>query len=99
MAIVWQMAGKFREGMLQQARDQFMRLKPEFDTAKGFRRAQILANENSRQIQFLTYWDNYDDSAAFFKARAGNVTEPITPYVEDMGTVVCSAVLFEYNLR
>ncbi|MFO1318242.1 MAG: hypothetical protein U1F52_01330 [Burkholderiales bacterium] len=99
MAIVWQMAGRFVDGRLDEARAEFLKLKPLFDSTKGFLRAQILANENGRQIQFLTWWANYDDSVAFFKAQGTELMTPMSPYLEEMGTVVCSAVLFDYGPR
>lgn len=97
MAIVWQMAGKYREGMFDKAQAAFANLKPFFDSAPGLLRAQILANENSRQIQLLTYWVDHEQSVAFFREHGLQVTRPLAPFLEDMGTIVCSAITFDYS--
>jgi hypothetical protein len=97
MAVVWQMAGKFRPGMLEQVHAEFRRLRPLFESTPGFLRAQIFANETSRQLQLLTFWDSYETSVAFFKGSGPDLMKPFSPYVEDMGTVVCSAVTYEFN--
>lgn len=97
MAIVWQMAGKYREGMFDKAQAAFAALTPVFDSAPGLIRAQILANENSRQIQLLTHWQSHAQSVAFFREHGLEVTRPLAPYLEDMGTIVCSAITFDYS--
>ena len=99
MAVVWQMAGKFREGQLDGVRNEFLRLSGLFESTPGFLRAQVLVNEKGRQLQILSYWGTYEQSVAFFKGPGLEVMKPFTPYVEEMGTVICSALAAEYNKR
>lgn len=92
MSVVWQIAGKMKKGQFEPLREAFGILSARFEGAQGFERVQLLVNHKQLQVQFLTYWTDFDASSRFFKAMGPDFWKPLSPYTEETGTVLCSVL-------
>ena len=92
MPVVWQIAGKMKKGQFEPLRDEFNRLATRFEGAEGFERAQLFVNHKQLQVQFLTFWSEFEASARFFRAAGPDFWQPLARHTEETGTVVCSAI-------
>jgi heme-degrading monooxygenase HmoA len=99
MSVVWQIAGKMKEGQFEPLRDAFGKLARRFEGAEGFERAQLFVNHRQLQVQFLTYWSEFDASARFFKAMGSDFWQPLAKHTDESGTVVCSSVECDISAR
>jgi heme-degrading monooxygenase HmoA len=90
MSVLFQIAGKLRQGVDQPLGVAFGPLRAAAAGQPGFRSAALLSNRTTRQFQLLLFWANFDDAMAFHRDHYPRASQVLSPLVESQGTVITS---------
>jgi hypothetical protein len=90
MTVVFQIAGKYKDGAGPQLAPAFELIKAKSATSAGHQRSLLLTNHTTQQFQMLFYWTGYDEGLAFHTKTYPRASMALSALVESNGTLITS---------